>query len=203
MQQFPGTKIIAKTPEGTLTTAVKDAKPFWYYDTITLPANQAVPTEIRFFQVPKGQGGKTEIETNVMQYGTLPSGWKLRIYTMRLAILEGQLEDLRNILYNSILELELGGTQRPFQAPSWIFAQGGGLTGYVELEAAQQQTRLENWTNGLPTPQAVIKLPYAIDIDGGESFNVIMKVKSGITPKADVRLQAVLDCIAFEPVRGT
>jgi len=195
----PGMRIVAKTPEGKVEVAVKDAKPWWYYDTIVFPANQEVPVEARFFQIPKGQEGKTEIDTNVLQYSTLPKGWKLLIYSIRIATLDGKAADLKKLMSNSIVELELGGTKRPFAAPTWVFTQGGGLFG--EIEAAQQE--IELITNGLPTPQSILKLPYAIDIEGGESFNLILKTKAGITPSADVKLQAVLDCIAYEPVRGT
>jgi len=199
----PGTRIIAKTQKGQIEVEVKNVKPFWYYDTIVFPANQEIPTEVRFFQIPKGQNGKDEIDTNVLQYGTLPAGWRLLIYTIRFAPVYGTLEDVKKLLANSILELEIGGTQRPFAAPSWVFTQGGGPTGAVAIDGAQSEKTLEIVTNGVPSPQAVMKLPYSIEITGGETFNLIMKVKPNVVPAAELKVQAVLDCIAYEPVRGT
>lgn len=198
----PGARLVATSQSGTVEYLIKDKKPWWHYDTVTLTAG-AVPTEVRFFQIPKGQGGKDEIDTNVSQYGTLPAGWSLAIFSIRFAILEATLDDAKTILYNSVLALELGGTQQPFQAPTWIFTQGGGLYGTVATDGNASAVTLENWTNGLPAPQSVLRLPQPIEVKGGETFNVVMKIKAGKTLNNDTKIQVVLDCLAFEPVRGT
>lgn len=104
-------------------------------------ANGGVASQ-RFFSVPRGQGGKTEQDTNMELSGQIPKGQKFDITGIEVAFYPGgtilsaaaneYADDIREVYQNGALDLVIGSRSFCLQAPLGKFPP----TAHMEVDAA-------------------------------------------------------------------
>ena len=99
-------------------------------------------TQLTFFQVPKGQGGKTQADTNMESAGSLPSPKRFKIETLELYFFPGstidqvassatnvaaQADDMYQFAKNGFLDLFIGSKSYLTEAPLGRFPASTGM----------------------------------------------------------------------------
>ena len=99
-------------------------------------------TQLTFFQVPKGQGGKTQADTNMESAGALPSPKQFKLETLELLFFPGspidqvassatnaagQADDMYQFIKNGFLDLFIGSKSYLTEAPLGRFPSSTGM----------------------------------------------------------------------------
>lgn len=120
-------------------------------------------TQLLFFQVPKGQGGKTAFDTNMESAGTLPSPKQFLAETLELYFFPGvpvstiastatntakQADDLYTFIQNGYLDFFIGSKSYLTEAPLGRFPASTGM-------------RMDQSMAGTFTAAAMVKSEYA------------------------------------------
>ena len=187
-------KIVTRTPTGRqVKVGLYDYRSYWLYDRETI--NNGA-TEVYFFQSPEG---KTTADTNLKQFSTIQTGWQFEIHALRV-ILPPDIStaDAEALFANSAITLYKDGDTEVFSAPALMFNAGCGLYG------ATTETSTNIISNGIPSSNAVTKIPVPILIKGGETFNIRLMFNPAVSLSvASIKLWMVLDGILRRPVKGT
>lgn len=177
------------------------------YDTNTLAAGAAFPSTLSFFQTPKGQSGKTYLQTNMVNAGLLPAPQTLSIRDYKLIVRNDAVPpDLFNFLYNTWLDFWIGGKEY-FTGPSVLWTAGsGGVVNAAAMVGQSPTTGGANYfyssSNGLQDQRNVFSLSRPIQIGSLETFYLNINcptsfnlVAASATPVAGTGLTviAVLD----------
>lgn len=189
----PGAKIKVRTPTGKeVKVGLYDYRSWWLYDRETINNGD---TSVYFFQSPEG---KSISDTNLKQFSTIQFGWTLEVHAIRI-IPQPSIgrSDLINLFNNMAVTLIREGTEAVFSAPGLIFTAGAGIYGFTTDTSATIAS------NGLPTPDAVLKLPVPILIKGGDTFNIRVDWDPAVSLSGPVKVWMVLDGLLKKPVRGS
>jgi len=157
------------------------------YDKLTVATSGT--TELDFFQTPKGQGGKTDADTNLTTAGQVPGGQAYHVQGIRLIPDPmAAVADVQECLRNGHLELNVNG-RTLFQTPLENTASGRGIVAALDGSASAVGVA----ANGLPHADNLTRLGNGIELGGGEQFNVSLKYKAAPTPTAAVDFTVVLE----------
>jgi hypothetical protein len=145
------------------------------YDTNTVAAGAAFPSTLSFFQTPKGQSGKTYLQTNMVNASSLPAPQTMSIRAYRLIVRNDAIPpDLFNFLYNTWLDFWIG-TKEYFTGPSCLWTAGAGAVisalGMVgQVPVAGGTDYFYSGSNGNPDQRDVFTLSRPIQIGSLETF---------------------------------
>jgi hypothetical protein len=152
-----------------------DILPWYLYDEINVAVNTAVGVEQDFFTVPIGgtQNGvvKTKQQTNLEQVSQLSAPQHFNTTSLQVYFASNMLKtDIDSTLNNYWLEFWIG--QKIYaEGPLFKFPGGAGLAG------ASVQSGQQSWSNGYPSPIAVVDFrmgdnPIGHHILQGQNFKV-------------------------------
>lgn len=173
------------------------------YDTMSVAVATAFPTQTIFFQTPIGQGGNTQLQTNMTQAGLLPAPQKFSVRALRLAVRNNANQtDLVNFLYQTWLQLFV--SSKPYWiGPSFLLTAGGGAKGFAtEFGAAGTTNAAYNLTsNGVEDQRNVYALSRPIEIEQNEQFRLELNVgtafntvaAASVAPGTGLTVVAILD----------
>ena len=162
----------------------------WLFDTNTVAAAPTLTTEIRFFVVPEGQGGKTGRETNMEVGGQLTgvNAFQIRSWVVKMEDLT--LTANAKLIQNGSFVLIINSVEIPDPIPVEFVMGGSSLLESVRGPAAAPEFRAiagpGNITNVLSFTR-----PFLVTIDPGDTFSVIMAYPGGISPTETVRLRVL------------
>lgn len=173
-----------------------------FFDTYTLAAATAVPTNIRMFSEKQGSSKGPEL-TNMLDSGQLPNGWHMKVFAVRVVLLGMIMSDVLELMKKYTLKLRVG--QKTFlEAPIEYHAGGAGPVGAVAIPDAG--TLQQNWTNGVADPRATnaVGQEYAFDIPGGFPLGVELQgstFNTAAAPGTGIFMRVYLDGLIAEPVQ--
>lgn len=141
------------------------------YDTLTIAANTATPTQQYMFTEPIS-ATKGRSKTNLTQAGRLEAPKSFLIKAVRVVLGPTMLlADASNLLQNYILRLIVG--DKDYQCAGLdFFPAGGGLVSAVGYDGAASATEKTYVSNGIQDPRAINALDHPITISQGENFRV-------------------------------
>lgn len=158
------------------------------YDTHDWTA-AAQATSIELFAHTESGSGKRV--TNLKKGNEVPSPGRFICKAIRAMFLKASAADIEAWLSNYRLSLEMGpGNTVMAAAMLDYFPGGGGVAGAAATTAST--TTLQSWSNGIADPRAICVLPVEIEMQGGESFRVLLDGTT-ITPGATGVLRVYLD----------
>ena len=138
---------------------------FELWDSIVLGAAAVNAT---LFTTPKGQGGKTQFETNMVQAGQLPLGQSFEILAVGWNILP-------DVAPASAIALSKGTFELIISDKMWseghLFDTGGG-SGLFYSGAAASASTDDIMATGWPVGNNLKQFDRAIPIQAGEAFRV-------------------------------
>lgn len=140
------------------------------YDTKTVAAAGATGTSIEFFANTESASGIQV--TNLRRANQLEQGEKFTCFGIAFSVVNPDRADLTELYKNYAAVLQVSGGDR-IKAPIEHFPSGGGVhAGAAATTVAA--TTIFSATNGAPGMNAVNMLApeYAIEIEGGQLFNV-------------------------------
>jgi hypothetical protein len=158
----------------------------WLYDTNTIPAGPTTTTELLYFVVPKGQGGKTASDTNMEVGGQLTgvNAFQIRSWVVKMQDLA--LSADAALLQNGNFTLRINSVDIPDPIPSEFIMGGASLLESVRGPAVAPEFRSiagpGNITNVLSFTR-----PFLVTLDPGDTFNVRIEYPGGITPTEAIR----------------
>ena len=168
----------------------KEVVQAWLYDAVTLEPDPAEHSSATFFQVPLGQAGKTQYDTNLETSAQLPGVNALTITAMLVKIEDlHHPEDFQKIL-SGYMGLVIGQKVYPDWAPIWLYQ--GGPSYRV---AAAGSSDVGPWAlGGDASIRNVLKFSRAfyISIRPGETFRVEMHWPSPIKLTQKVKVWVML-----------
>lgn len=132
------------------------------YDTVTIAAAGSISnTTAQWFINVGANSNKTYAQTNLGQPKRLSAPESFSVQAIRIRFSENiLLADFVTILNNFAFEFWIG--QKPYQrAPLWMYSAGGGIFGSSQGAATTAATTTisnTNWSNGVPTREAVLQL---------------------------------------------
>lgn len=133
------------------------------WDSITLGAADVTAT---LFQIPRGQGGKTDYETNMVQAGQVPKGKSFEILAIGWNVEADA--TLATLIALSKGYWKLVVSDKTWAEADLFFTPGGsGLWGPGSGAAASELLNV-----GLPDARNLWSLEYAITLSDNESFYV-------------------------------
>ena len=145
------------------------------YDTNSVAAGAAFPQSLSFFQTPKGQSGKTYVQTNMVQAASLPAPQTLSVRAYRLVVRNDAVpQDLINVLYDTYLDFWIGSKEY-FTGPSFLWTSGGGAVvnavGQLgQVPSAGGTLSVLSASNGTQDQRNVFTLTRPIQIGSLETF---------------------------------
>lgn len=168
---------------------LRDAQQTPLYDTYQLAASQSTPTKIILFADPESPSKGPHL-TNLKRAYQIGNNEKFTVFGMGFAPIGMDETDIISFYKNYVARL-IVGQKTYLEAPMEHFPGGGGLAGAVSTTATA--TTIKQWTNGVPSPQAVQALApeYAIEIAGGDTFRVEL-VGQSFTAQAAIFLRCYL-----------
>jgi hypothetical protein len=146
-------------------------------------------TSATFFQTPRGQGGKTTLETNMTLAGQLPSPWTFSILGLAW-IFEANTSfaDAKVLIDQGFFQLLIGAKE--FLTGPLRFLPGGtGLIGFSNIAAAATESIVNN---GVPSPHDLYMLTKPIQLLENENFQVTVTFPTAITLVATRKVWFVL-----------
>lgn len=178
------------------------------YDITTYAS--AGQTSLIFFQVPQGQSGKTQADTNMETAGSLPSPKRFLLQSIEILLFPGAavsqtgaaLTEFQNDVYDvaksGYLKLFIGSKDYLVEAP---------------LQRFPPKTRLGGWAGASDTTTAAASRlttslyatfagrPYRVDpeitLEPTQNFSVSLNWPTAVGISADARIGVVLDGILF------
>jgi hypothetical protein len=152
-----------------------DILPWYLYDEINVAVNTLTLSEMDFFTVPIGGTQfavtKTKQQTNLEQVSQLPAPQHFNTTALEIYFASNMLKtDIDSTLNNYWLEFWIG--QKVYaEGPLFKFPGGAGLAG------VSQQSGQQGWSNGYPSPIAVVDFrmgdnPIGHHILQGQNFKV-------------------------------
>ncbi|MCS7261032.1 MAG: hypothetical protein NZ765_09650 [Anaerolineae bacterium] len=168
---------------------VRDAQQTPLFDTYQLAANQSTPRTIIFFAEPESPT-KGPWLTNLKRAYQIDNNQKFTCFGMGFMPIDMHETDILNFYKNYVARL-IVGQKAYLEAPLEHFPGGGGISGTAATTATS--TTIRQWSNGIPSPQAVQALApdYAIEIAGGDTFRVEL-VGNSFTSTAAIFLRCYL-----------
>ena len=171
----------------------------WIYDTNTVAAAPTVTTELLYFVVPKGQGGKTASDTNLDVGGQLTgvNAFQIRSWVIKM-------RDL-TLTANAILiqggnsTLIINSTPIPDPIPVEFILGGASLLESVRGAAAAPEFRSIGGTGNITNVLSFTR-PFLVTVDPGDTFNVTVAFPGGISPTEAVRLRWMMFGRRAKPV---
>jgi hypothetical protein len=161
----------------------------WLYDTNTVPAAAAVTSEIRFFSVPEGQGGKTGIETNMEVGGQLTGVNAFQIRSWVLKMEDLTLSANAKLIQNGSFTLIVNSVEIPDPIPNEFVMGGASLLESVRGAAAAPEFRSVAGPGNITNVLSFTR-PFLVTLDPGDTFNVILRWPA-ISPTETVRLRVI------------
>jgi hypothetical protein len=162
----------------------------WLYDTNTIPATTSV-TELLYFVVPRGQGGKTASDTNLDVGGQLTgvNAFQIRSWVVKMQDLT--LTANAQKIQGGNFTLVINSTPIPDPIPVEFIMGGASLLESVRGPAAAPEVRAiagpGNITNVLSFTR-----PFLVTIDPGDTFSAIIQFPGGISLTESTRLRVAL-----------
>lgn len=180
-----------------------DIVPWVLYDRLFTAASTATPVEYDFFTTPIG-GTKFRQDTNLQQVSQLPNPQHFNCTSLQFYFGSKMVKaDIDTFIETYFCEFWIGDKVYA-QGPLIEFPGGAGLTGVTT------QTNVGVFTNGFPSPNAVVDFrmgdnPIGHHILQGENFFVKVLTNAGYTtaasPAVGVSLLCVLDGVLSRAVR--
>lgn len=164
----------------------------YLYSCRLLPSNLAVG-DYDWFVTPQGQAGQgftgvlTDIDTNLVNAQRVPDQTRYEITELGFYVVGlneagsysgSSLNDLQNILGYSNLKFKKVEYEYTL-GPTFLWPGGAGVYGAVA--AASGTVITQAWNNGLPSPQARMKLKIPIILDPGDTFSMRLTVTTAVT----------------------
>lgn len=159
-----------------------DIVPWIWYDRLTTAANTTTAVEYDFFTVPIG-GTKFKQDTNMQQVMVLPQPQHFNCTSLQFYFSSRMLAvDIGTLMDTYYCEFWIGNKVYA-EGPLSQFPGGAGLAG------ATTQTNVGVFSNGLPSPNAVVDFrigdnPIGHHILQGQSFQVKVLSNAGFTTSA-------------------
>jgi hypothetical protein len=156
------------------------------YDSFSVAAGAAVPSQSVLFQNPIGQSSKTLLNTNMLAAGQLPAPQKFSVRAIRLGIRNDAVPaDMVSFLWGTYCVFSV--SQKPYlQCPAVLLTAGFG----AYLPAISQLNPVETGTasivgymtsNGVPDQANIYALSRPIQIEQNEQFSFTINAPSTIT----------------------
>ena len=180
---------------GGRTISLYDVRPYCLYDTETV-TKEAGAKEVYFFRTPED---KTILDTNLKQFSTIQTGWKMEVAEIRLIPLENTSAADLEILFGegrAVLSYLKEGDIEIFTFPAIMFNAGCGLHGCTTV------TDSDIISLGAPTATAVMRLPIRLIIYGGQTFNFVLRAHTSTAMSNDVKIRCALVGILQRGVVG-
>lgn len=159
-----------------------DIVPWFLYDRQFTAAGSTTAVSYDYFTTPIG-GTKYKQDTNMTQVGILPNPQSFNVTSLR-CYFSGQMviADINKFLDTYYMEFWVGDKEYA-EGPLSMFPGGAGVAGVTT------QTNVGTFSNGLPSPGAVMDLrmgndPIGIYILQGQNFNVKLKTNAGFATTA-------------------
>jgi hypothetical protein len=156
----------------------------FYYDTYTLAAATAMPSEIRMFRDPMSSSKGIEL-TNMTEPGKLPAPYSMLVRAVRFEFSPKMLYADALALYEQYVVKVFVGDDDYGTGPISMFPQGGGLTSMLNVapdsDLATADRLTERITNGIQDARAINVLERPFTIGQGERFGVDIKGTSFTT----------------------
>jgi len=168
----------------------KEVVQAWLYDSFTLEEGVAY-TNATFFQVPLGQAGKTQYDTNLETSAQLPGVNALTVTAMLVKIEDKHKAVNFQKILSGYMGLMIGQKVYPDWAPIWLY-QGG--PSYRIAVAASSGADYEYALGGDASIRNVLKFSRAfyISIRPGETFRVEMHWPDAITLDETVKVWVMM-----------
>lgn len=154
-----------------------DIVPWWQYDRLFTSAGTTTAVEYDFFTTPIG-GTKYKQDTNMQQVMQLPQPQHFNVTSLQFYFSSQMLNtDMGKFLDTYYTEFWIGGKVYA-EGPLTKFPAGAGLQGFTT------QTNTGSFSNGLPSPLAVVDFrigdnPIGHHILQGQSFQVKVITNAG------------------------
>ncbi len=180
---------------------------------------QATPATgtIQFFQVPVGQAGKTELDTNMRLAGQIPSNhvfecWSPRIIIAPISattaadvtVANSRVEMVHDLIFGSFIRMRIV-SQEKLLVPTFFLPAAAGVSASVALiqALAAGATAAANFqvaNNGMPTNESAARLdPFPIIIPPLQTFTFEMTFPVNVVLPENVNIWVVLDGILHRP----
>jgi hypothetical protein len=167
------------------------------YDSV--PMLVAGSTNLQFFQVPIGQGGKTQLDTNMRAAGLIQQGRYYDVYSIgfgfqnsaAVALLPA---DAREIVDTGFLTFSIQDRE-VFSARLNMLPYGGGLTGVGTLAAGV----VEFAASGIPDHRVRYQMKRKIRIPRNVNFVVTCQWPVAVTPAVQLNAIVWLDGVLWRP----
>lgn len=169
------------------------------YDYQTYAA--AGQTSLNFFQVPKGQAGKTIQDTNMDTAGSLPNGKEFLIQAIEVAFFPGAdpgllqapaaavfLEDAYKFSKSGHLQLFIGSKPYLDEAPIGVFGQSFGLEGFAALSDSTTASATGQSVIQYAKPLSNVYQITPVKLTSQQNFQVTMDWAAAIAISADARV---------------
>lgn len=160
------------------------------------PVCTAGTTQIQYFKVPRGQAGKTLVDTNMDTAGALAnpkifviSGIRLHAQQDLTAALTN-IDDLKIILHQSYFSFDIGGNFKNYlQVPAFMLPSGFGVSGFAATALAAQDIV----NNGMPAIHNFYSIQkYPIGIPPMQSFEATLNFPAAPTVTTETQVWAIL-----------
>lgn len=166
------------------------------YDRVQHAASISAGTEYTYFRDIED---KDKADTNMQVSKKLPSGWKMAVWKVGIAIANGaDLADAKNILDNGYFGFERDN-RTILEGPVFCFPSGYGLSGAASTTNTSTTVSLQ--ANGLPAPGLISPLSVPIVLDGDNTFEAKIKYYDAVTLTAATYVYVLLWGWIQKPIR--
>ena len=178
---------------------LSDVGPYFLYDKETITTSDTGTVSKVYFQSPEG---KSELDTNLQQFSTIPLGWVFEVSELRI-IPEPDVEysDLQKIFKKAIVIYKKQGVQDVFLCPAILFNAGCGVMGGISTTESSATYAIHSL--GLPSAGAAFRFPMRYLIRGGETFNFEFRCYLSSAISASIGIWMVLVGILKKPVTSS
>ena len=161
----------------------------WLYDTNTIAAGVAT-TEVLYYVVPRGQGGKTASDTNMEVGGQLTgvNAFQIRSWVVKMQDLV-LTEDAQQIQGGNFT-LIVNSSNIPDPIPLEFLLGGASLLESVRGPAGAPENRAIAGPGNITNVLAFTR-PFLVTLDPGDTFSVIINFPGAVTLAEDLRLRTM------------
>jgi|WetSurMetagenome_2_1015567.scaffolds.fasta_scaffold01855_14 hypothetical protein len=188
-------------------------QPLYDYQTYPLAGS----TQLQFFQIPKGQSGKTFADTNMTSAGQLSQPQSFLIHTISVEFFSGidvspaedvaapfavskGINDVMSVMKSGWLELFIGSKPYLDLGPLMRFPMESGLGGFAAMSSATTAaaTSSYNTTQYARSVGKVFRLRAPLRLEANQNFNVSLNfptavaLPSGVDGRIGVNLGGIL-----------
>lgn len=179
-----------------------DVLPWWLYDRLYTSAGSTTSTEYDFFTTPIG-GAKTYVDTNLEQVSRLADPEHFDATALRFYFSSDMVKSDIDTFLNTYWAEFWIGSKAYTRAPLTVFPGGAGLQGFTT------QTNIGGYSNGFPSPGAVVDFrmgdnPIGHHILQGQTFKVKVITSTGFATASGgvgLKLLCILDGILSRGVQ--